>query len=195
MNVYPFIEAEKRSRRNVKRACELLKVSRAAFYARRRGRLGRAEPDDAELTEQIKAVHARVQGHLRRAAGPCRAAPRRAPACGRKRVARLMRAGRARRAGAAGGGSKTTIADPAAAARAGPDPPGLHRRRRRAQHPLVRRHHLHPAPGRAGSTWPPSSTSPPAGSSAGRLADHLRTDLVADALRIAVASPATRTRA
>jgi hypothetical protein len=32
VNVYPFIEAEKRCRRNVKRPCELLKVSRAAFY-------------------------------------------------------------------------------------------------------------------------------------------------------------------
>ena len=33
MNVYPFIEAEKAGRRNVARACALLKVSRAAFYA------------------------------------------------------------------------------------------------------------------------------------------------------------------
>src|SRR6201996_1122156 len=32
VNVYPFIEAEKAQQRNVKRACELLKVSRAAFY-------------------------------------------------------------------------------------------------------------------------------------------------------------------
>ena len=31
VNVYPFIEAEKAQQRNVKRACELLKVSRAAF--------------------------------------------------------------------------------------------------------------------------------------------------------------------
>ena len=31
MNVYPFIEAEKAERRNVKRACELLQVSRAAY--------------------------------------------------------------------------------------------------------------------------------------------------------------------
>jgi hypothetical protein len=29
VNVYPFIEAEKAQQRNVKRACELLKVSRA----------------------------------------------------------------------------------------------------------------------------------------------------------------------
>ena len=33
MNCYPFIEAEKARQRNVKRACELLKVSRAAYYA------------------------------------------------------------------------------------------------------------------------------------------------------------------
>ena len=32
MNVYPFIEAESAERRNVKRACALLEVSRAAFY-------------------------------------------------------------------------------------------------------------------------------------------------------------------
>ena len=35
VNCYPFIEAEKAQRRNVKRACQLLKVSRAACYAAR----------------------------------------------------------------------------------------------------------------------------------------------------------------
>ncbi|HEX6876519.1 MAG TPA: hypothetical protein VF165_12740, partial [Nocardioidaceae bacterium] len=35
VNVYPFIEAEKAGDHNVKRACELLKVSRAAYYAQR----------------------------------------------------------------------------------------------------------------------------------------------------------------
>jgi hypothetical protein len=35
VNLYPFIEAEKAQRRNVKRACELLEVSRAAYYAHR----------------------------------------------------------------------------------------------------------------------------------------------------------------
>lgn len=34
MNVYPFIEAEKAGQHNVKRACELLEVSRSAYYAR-----------------------------------------------------------------------------------------------------------------------------------------------------------------
>jgi hypothetical protein len=37
VNIYPFIEAEKACSRNVKRACELLKVSRAAFYQHLRG--------------------------------------------------------------------------------------------------------------------------------------------------------------
>jgi hypothetical protein len=37
VNVYPFIEAEKQDSGNVTRACELLKVSRAAFYAHRAG--------------------------------------------------------------------------------------------------------------------------------------------------------------
>ncbi|GAA4260377.1 hypothetical protein GCM10022255_088780 [Dactylosporangium darangshiense] len=32
MNVYPFIEAEQAGKHNVKRACELLKVSRSAYY-------------------------------------------------------------------------------------------------------------------------------------------------------------------
>jgi hypothetical protein len=35
VNIYPFIEAEKAQQRNVKRACELLEVSRAAYYAHR----------------------------------------------------------------------------------------------------------------------------------------------------------------
>ena len=37
MNVYRFIEAEKAQQCNVKRACELLEVSRAASYAHRAG--------------------------------------------------------------------------------------------------------------------------------------------------------------
>ena len=115
MNVYPFIEAEKRCRRNVKRACELLKVSRAAFYAYLSGPSGR-DQDDADLAAKIQAVHEesrgrygapRVHAELRR----------RGQRHGRKRVARLMRQaglqGRAARRW-----KKTTIADPAAAARA-----------------------------------------------------------------------------
>ena len=115
MSVYPFIGAEKRGRRNVTRACELLKVSRAAFYAHLSGPPRRAR-EDVALTAEIQAVHEeskgrygapRVHAELRR----------RGHRHGRKRVDRLMRqAGRAGRA--AKRWNKTTIADLAAAARA-----------------------------------------------------------------------------
>jgi hypothetical protein len=50
VNVYPFIEAEKAQQRNVKRACELLKISRAAYYAARAGAPSERDRQDAELT-------------------------------------------------------------------------------------------------------------------------------------------------
>ena len=112
MTVYPFIEAEKAGRRNAARACALLKVSRAAFYQHLAGP-SRRERADAELTEQIRAVHKeskgrygspRVHAELRR----------RGHRHSRKRVARLMR-----HAGIWGKTpkrwKKTTIPDPAAA--------------------------------------------------------------------------------
>ena len=115
MNCYPFIEAEKAGRRNAARACALLKVSRAAFYAHLSGP-SRRERADAELTGQIRDVHEHSKGRY--------GAPRihaelrrRGRRHSRKRVARLMRSagicGRAPRRW-----KKTTIADPAAAARA-----------------------------------------------------------------------------
>lgn len=56
MNVYPFTGTETRCRRNVKRACELLKVSRAAFYAYLSA-LPQRDQDDADLAAKIQAVH------------------------------------------------------------------------------------------------------------------------------------------
>jgi hypothetical protein len=76
VNVYPFIEAEKAGSRNVKRACELLEVSRAAYYAAREGGLSDRGREDARLTVLIKAGHKRGNPtrHLTRAryalAGP-----------------------------------------------------------------------------------------------------------------------------
>jgi hypothetical protein len=61
VNVYPFIEAEKVGRRNVKRACELLKVSRAAFYQHLAGP-SRRRRAGAELASQIRAVHQESRG-------------------------------------------------------------------------------------------------------------------------------------
>jgi transposase InsO family protein len=114
VNVYPFIEAEKVSTTgNVKRACELLEVSRAAYYTHRTGELSQRARDDAELTEQIVTIHAESNGTY----GAPRVHAELAAAgwtCSRKRVARLMR-----QAGLVGKTPKrwrtTTVPDPAAA--------------------------------------------------------------------------------
>jgi transposase InsO family protein len=116
VNCYPFIEAEKAQRRNVKRACELLKVSRAAYYAARDGRPSGRERDDAVLAAEIKTVHGDSKGRYGapRVHAQLRAEGHRHS---RKRVARLMRAA-GLRGKAAKRWKKTTIPDPAAAARA-----------------------------------------------------------------------------
>ncbi|TDW76274.1 IS3 family transposase [Kribbella pratensis] len=112
---YPFIEAEKQRDHNVKRACELLKVSRSAYYADRASRPSMRAQRDAELTGKIATIHddsrhtygaPRVHHELRAQGEPC----------SRKRVARLMRAAD-RRGRAPRRWKTTTIADPAAPAR------------------------------------------------------------------------------
>jgi putative transposase len=130
VTVHPFIEAEKRAGHSVKRACELLKVSRAACYARRTATPGPRAVRDAELTGQITAVHTRSRGTY--GAPRVHAALQRDGAgCGRRRVARLMRA-----AGLAGVHRRrrhlSTVPGPRAATRPGliargfqPDPTGL----------------------------------------------------------------------
>ncbi|MCX5421784.1 hypothetical protein [Streptomyces sp. NBC_00078] len=64
MTVHPFIEAEKHGGHSVKRACELLQVSRTAFYARRTAKPGPRAVRDAELTEKIAEVHERSRGSM-----------------------------------------------------------------------------------------------------------------------------------
>jgi transposase InsO family protein len=115
VNVYPFIEAEKAQQRDVKRACELLEVSRAAYYAHRANTPSARQLADEQLTEHIRQAHQaskgrygapRIHAELRR----------RGHRHARRRVARLMRA-----AGLCGRRprrwKRTTIPDPAAAAR------------------------------------------------------------------------------
>jgi transposase InsO family protein len=184
VNVYPFIEAEKVGRRNVKRACELLKVSRAAFYQHLAGP-SRRRRAGAELASQIRAVHQESRGRY--------GAPRvhaelgrRGHRHGRKRIARLMRS-----AGIAGRApkrwKKTTVADPAAAARAD----------------LIRRDFTADAAALNArwcgditylATWEGWLYLATVIDIASRrvvgfaMADHLRTELVADALANAVAA-------
>ncbi|TWE15304.1 transposase InsO family protein [Kitasatospora atroaurantiaca] len=182
MTVHPFIEAEKQSGHNVKRACELLKVSRAAFYARRTAMPGPRAVRDAELTEKITEVHQTSRGSY----GSPRVhavLQREGERCGRRRIARLMRRsglqGRHRRRR-----QRTTIPDPHAGTR--PD--------------LVLRD-FQPDPAAVDTRWCGDITYIPTQEGwlylatvidiASRrvvgwaTADHLRTELVADALRAA----------
>jgi len=182
VNVWPFIEAEQAEQRNVKRTCELLEVSRAAFYEQSKHIPSRRAVDDAELTERIKTIHAasratygapRVHAQLRRDGVHC----------AKKRVARLMvRAGLAGRCPKRR--RKTTIPDPNAEAKLVD---------------LIRREF---GPGvEVDTRWCGDITYIPTWEGwsylatvidiASRrvvgwaLADHMRTDLVADALRMA----------
>lgn len=181
MNVYPFIEAEKAQQRTLKRACELLEVSRAAYYAHRAGSVSARQRTDDELTDHIRQAHQASKG--RYGAPRIHAELRRR---GRKRIARLLRAaglrGRTPRPW-----RKTTVPDPAAAARAD----------------LIRRDFAVNAAA-VNTRWCGDITYIPTWEGwlylatvidiASRrvvgfaLAEHLRTELVADALTNAVAA-------
>ncbi len=110
MKVHPFIEAEKAAGHGVQRACRLLEVSRAAYYQRRHGVPSPRAAADAAITAKITVIHAVSSGTY----GSPRSTRRCADEgcwCGKRRVARLMRA-----AGLEGRRKKrwrtTTIADP-----------------------------------------------------------------------------------
>jgi putative transposase len=187
VSVYRFISAEK-ARTPVSVCCELLGVSRSGSMpgcAGRRAPSGRAL-SDAWLTEKIKAIHQanrgvygarRIHAELRLTQGV---------RVGRKRVERLMRQADIsglvkRRKG------RTTIRVPGV----------------RVAEDLVARRFTPAAPnmlgsptsppserGRGGSTLPPSKTPSAAGSWVGAMADHMRSQLVVDALQMPGASEA-----
>src|SRR5579875_168204 len=110
--MHPFIEAEKAAGHGVQRACRLLEVSRAAYYQRRTGNPSQRAAADAVITARITTIHTESKGTY----GSPRVHQvlrRQDVSCGKRRVARLMRA-----AGLEGRRKKrwrtTTIADPAA---------------------------------------------------------------------------------
>jgi len=110
VSVFPFIEAEKLQRRNVVKACELLEVSRSAFYSWHQHLPSARQVADDELGELIESIYdesrgtygwPRVHEQLRHDGVHA----------GGKRVARIMRQrgliGRCRRRW-----TRTTISDP-----------------------------------------------------------------------------------
>jgi len=115
VSVFPFIEAEKSGQNgNVAKACEMLTVSRSAFYEWSHHRPSRRQLDDEVLGERIQEVYDQSRGtygwpRVHRALrhdGVC---------ASRKRVARIMRqkglVGRCRRRW-----TTTTVPDPDAMA-------------------------------------------------------------------------------
>jgi putative transposase len=97
----------------VARLCRALGVSRAGYYAWKQRRTSPRAQADAVLTAEIRAVHARSRQTY--------GAPRihadlaaRGIAVGRKRVARLMRTSQLRGCGRPRRGTRTTVADLAA---------------------------------------------------------------------------------
>jgi transposase InsO family protein len=115
MNVFPFVEAEKlRQHGTVNRSCELLKVSRSAFYEWHQHRPSARQLADDELGSRIERIHEDSRGTY----GWPRvhqALRREGVHASRKRVARIMRQkgliGRCRRKW-----TTTTISDPEVAA-------------------------------------------------------------------------------
>jgi transposase InsO family protein len=110
VKTHPFIEAEKLGGKNVQRTCELLEVSRAAFYAR-----NKPSPRivaNTALTAEIRQIHQVSGGTYGSPRVHAELAERRS-GIGRRRVARLMAEagieGRHKRRW-----KKTTVADPQA---------------------------------------------------------------------------------
>jgi transposase InsO family protein len=185
VRLWPFIEAEKAERRNVRRTCELLEVSRAAFYDYAKHEPSARELSDAELTERIRAIYDESKG---RYGAPSITGELRNQGVhvAKKRVARLMvaagLAGRCKRRW-----RKTTIADPDAETKA----VDLINRRFGPGSELNTRW--------CGdityiATWEGWAYLATVIDLASRrvvgwaLADHMRTELVADALRVACAT-------
>lgn len=111
MKMDPFIEAEEAAGHSTKRCCELFEVSRTAYYQRRNGDPSARAVSDTELTVKIREIHDESKGTY--------GSPRvhqelrhRGVLVGRRRVRRLMRLagieGRAKKRW-----PKTTVPDPA----------------------------------------------------------------------------------
>jgi transposase InsO family protein len=110
----PFIEAEEAAGHSVCRCCELFEVSKSAYYERKKGVASARAVTDAELTKKITAAHTESQGtygYLRIHKGLRHDGVE----VGKRRVRRLMRQagleGRAKKRW-----RKTTVPDPAAEA-------------------------------------------------------------------------------
>jgi putative transposase len=186
MKLDPFIEAEKIAGHSVTKTCGLFQVSRSTFYQRNTGIPSARQVGDAELTEQIEAIHNESKGTY--------GAPRihkelghRQVTCGKRRVTRLMRIagleGRCKKRW-----RKTTLADPEAEAAR-----DLIQRHFGPTDELDRRYVGDITYINTGEGWAYLATVIDLASRkvvGWALADHMRTQLVEDALSMAFANRA-----
>ncbi len=188
MKLDPFIEAEKTAGHSVQRTCALFEVSKSAYYERRNGAPSAREVSDAELLELIRAIHKESNGHLWRPAHPQRALA--SPRGGRQTQGDQADASGRTRGPVQERWRKTTVADPDA----------------EAAKDLIQRHFgpcIEMDRRYVGdityiSTWEGWAYLATVIDLASRrvvgwaLADHMRTELVEDALAMAFATPGPR---
>jgi transposase InsO family protein len=179
-----FVEAEKARRRNVAKACELLEVSRSAFYDFHQHRPSARQLADEQLGERIQAIFDASRGTY---GWPRvhRALRDEGVHASRKRVARIMRQkgliGRCRRRS-----TRTTISDPETGA--------VDLLKRAFGPETVEADRVYVSDITYVRTWEGWLYLATVIDLASRrvvgwsMADHMRTELVADALRMAVAA-------
>ena len=184
MNRLRFVEAEKAEQHNVAKTCELLEVSRSAFYDWHQHRPSARQLADEELGERIEAVFDASRGTY---GWPRvhRALRDEGVHASRKRVARIMRqkglVGRCRRRW-----TKTTISDPETRA--------VDLLKRAFGPGTVELDRVYVSDITYVRTWEGWLYLATVIDLASRrvvgwsMADHMRTELVADALRMAVAA-------
>jgi len=111
VKVDPFIEAEEAAGSSVQRCCDLFEVSKSAYYQRKRAIPSVRDLTDAELLTQIRQIHAESDGTYGSPRVYKELAQNRGVHVGRRRVTRLMRQngleGRCKRRW-----RRTTIQDP-----------------------------------------------------------------------------------
>ncbi len=185
MSVFPFIEAEKAEQDgNVAKACQLLEVSRSAFYDWHQHRPSARQLADDALAERIEAIFTTSRGTY---GWPRvhRALRNEGVHASRKRVARIMRQkgliGRCRRRS-----TRTTISDPETRA--------VDLLKRAFGPGTVELDRVYVSDITYVRTWEGWLYLATVIDLASRrvvgwsMADHMRTELVADALRMAIAA-------
>lgn len=178
--------ADHQRRYGVKRLCSILGVSRSSFYYWRRTAAGRAARQAGSRREAHRPDTGRAQGIGRHLRSPenHRRAPRDERRGGQPQAGRQTHAGVRNPRGPPAPSAPHHRPRPGRGQGTGPDRPRLHRRK--PEHEVRRRHHL-PAHRRGKFCYLATVIDLASRRLAGwAIADHMRADLVTDALAAAI---------